>query len=574
MKCLIGLIACFVLSVQLCSAQASEEPSVIKVRIFSTRIIKSLILTSINKDNRTATNFATSSPMSLTLLKDGIHTSATEKPHKQMTFNGVFRIQTDAAQLTIAGRLAIDAAADGMHILLTIPTERYVVAALSGEAAPNEPMESLKAMAVVTRTFTLLNQHRHRAEGFDLCDSTHCQALRFGIVRPEVEEAVLSTTGETLWDGSRRAETYMTQHCGGQTEDAAHVWPDQSATYLRTHTDPFCLRRSAAKWHAEIDAAQALRIFHEQHWSVPMQITTIQVVKRTPSGRAQTLIIGGPDRSAYISASSLRFALNRVLGWNQLRSDWYDVSLRSGTIRFDGKGYGHGVGLCQAGSFEMASEGRSYRDILRFYYPGTNTHIMSADDGWQIVSGSGWTLLTSTTSHALIATGDTAWAKAQSLFPTREQVSPTVHLMPSTELFRQATNQPGWMLASTRGSDVFLQPLRVLQSHEGVDATLLHEFLHVLVEQEATPQTPLWLREGLVEVLAENEHPERMLTAMPLSTVESALAHPIDATDSQRAHLISAWYVQRYIDQYGITAVRGWLRSGVPSTMREQSLPR
>ena len=87
-------------------------------------------------------------------------------------------------------------------MLLTLPSENYVMAALNGEAAPDEPMASLKAMAISMRTFALENAGRHRAEGFDLCDSTHCQALRLGKVRPEVERAVRETAGETLWSAS------------------------------------------------------------------------------------------------------------------------------------------------------------------------------------------------------------------------------------------------------------------------------------------------------------------------------------------------------------------------------------
>ncbi len=110
---------------------------------------------------------------------------------------------------------------DGLRVLLTLPSEDYVIAALNGEAAPDEPMASLKAMAISIRTFALSNANRHNAEGFGLCDSTHCQALRLGKARPEVERAVRETAGETLWFGGQRAHVYYTQHCGGMSEAAA-----------------------------------------------------------------------------------------------------------------------------------------------------------------------------------------------------------------------------------------------------------------------------------------------------------------------------------------------------------------
>jgi stage II sporulation protein D len=513
------------------------------------------------------------SPLTLKLMRDGIHVSPETTPRKLVELRGAFRVrlenpqQPEAGQTeTAAGRWSISATPAGMRVLLTTSIERYVMAALNGEAAPDEPMESLKAMAVTARTFALVNPHRHAAEGFDLCDSTHCQALRFGATRPEIEQAVRATAGETLWYGARRAATYATQNCGGQTEDAGSVWPGLHAAYLHSHTDPYCLRRSAAKWHADIDVVQLTNILREQHWKLPAHIDAVQVVKRTPTGRAQLLAIIGEDKKIPVSASSLRFALDRALGWNQLRSDWYDVSLNHGTIRFDGKGYGHGVGLCQAGAFEMASEGRGYREILSFYFAGTQVRITSADMGWSKVAGAGWTLVTTGASHDIVPMANAAWEKAQSLFPPRTPVHPVVHLMPSTELFRQTTEEPGWMLASTRGSDVFLQPPSLLKAHGSESATLLHEFLHVLVEQEAIPQTPLWLREGLVEALADGPPRNRAASAprMSATVLEAALAHPADAAESQHAHLVSVQSVQRFIDQYGFAAVRGWLHAGVP----------
>jgi stage II sporulation protein D (peptidoglycan lytic transglycosylase) len=456
---------------------------------------------------------------------------------------------------------------------LTTSVERYVIAALNGEAAPDEPMESLKAMAVTARTFALANSHRHATEGFDLCDSTHCQALRFGMTRSEIEQAARATAGETLWSGSRRAETYATQHCGGQAEDVSNVWPRLHAAYLHAHPDPFCLRKSAAQWHADIDVAQLTRILREQHWNLPAQIDEVRIVMRTPSGRVQMLDIIGEDKRVPVSASSLRFALNRSLGWNQLRSDWYDVVLNDGVIRFDGKGYGHGVGLCQAGAFEMASEGHAYRDILNFYFAGTQVRIASGDSGWKNMAGAGWTLVATSASQDLLTTGNSAWVKAQSLFSPRMPVHPIVHSMSSTELFRETTEEPGWMLASTRGNDIFLQPSRILQVHESEYATLLHEFLHVLVEQEATSQTPLWLREGLVEVLANGAQHDNPASAsrMPIAAIEASLAQPADMMSSQNAHHASAQYVQRCIDQYGFSVVRGWLHAGLPSTVLAQT---
>jgi stage II sporulation protein D len=247
-----------------------------------------------------------------------------------------------------------------------------------------------------------------------------------------------------------------------------------------------------------------------------------------------------------------------------MRSDWYSAAVSGADLEIRGRGYGHGVGLCQAGAFEMATEGRSEREILSFYFPGTIPGITPVGDGWQRVSGAGWTLLTTDASGGLLAEGNTAWARAQSLVGKTSQ-SPTVQELPTTELFRQTTGEPGWVLASTRGSHVFLQPATVRQTNGGSEALLLHEFLHVLVEQRAGANAPLWLREGLVEALAAPEKRKWEPVDFPAAQLDAALAHPANAAVSRRAHEAAARMAALLCARYGMPAVLDFLRNGVPS---------
>jgi stage II sporulation protein D len=485
---------------------------------------------------------------------------------KHLELSGNYRLQAaDAPDLVAAGKWTITWQPHGLRVLLTLPSESYVIAALSGEAAPDEPMASLKAMAISMRTFALVNANRHQTEGFGLCDSTHCLALRLGKPRAEVEQAVRETAGETLWSGSQRAHIYYTQHCGGVSEPASAVWPEERAGYLAAqHTDPYCLRRSPAQWQTRIPLRQLGEIFRAQGWHTPSPITDIRVAQRNGTGRVAILQVTGQGAPAQLSASSFRFAVDRALGWNQMRSDWYSLTLSGADLEIRGRGYGHGVGLCQAGAFEMATEGRSDSEILSFYFPGTVPGMTPAGDGWKKITGAGWTLLTTDPADGLLTEGNAAWARAQSLLGRSPQ-APTVQELPTTELFRQTTGEPGWMLASTRGSHVFLQPATVRQSNGGAETLLLHEFLHVLVEQQAGASAPLWLREGLVETLAAPEKRKPEPVDLTAAEVDAALAHPSSATVSRRAHEAAARMAALLCARYGMPAVMGFLRSGVPS---------
>ena len=540
-------------------APAPESARSLTVELFSTRTIKTL----------TATPLGRGAPTQLEWVPDGLRLSSRTKV-KQLSLSGSFRLQagaSDPQEILAAGKWTITWQRGGLRVLLTLPSENYVIAALNGEAAPDEPMASLKAMAISIRTFALANASRHNAEGFGLCDSTHCQALRLGNARPDVVRAVRETAGETLWFGGQRAHVYYTQHCGGMSEAAADVWPAEHASYLAgNHADPYCLRRSPAEWHTRIDLTQLSGIFRAQGWHTPSPISAIRVTRRSASGRAEVLEVTGQGAPAELSASSFRFAVDRALGWNQMRSDWYTVSVSGAALEMKGRGYGHGVGLCQAGAYEMAAEGHSDKEILSFYFPGAVAGITPAGDSWRRVAAAGWTLLTTDPASPLVGQGNTAWAKAQSLLaPLAGSSSPIVEELPSTELFRQTTGEPGWILASTRGNSVFLQPAAVRRNNGGTEALLLHEFLHVLVDQQAGEQAPLWLREGLVETLVTPGKDNLQLrSAMPAKELDAALAHPADAAASRQAHQVAARMAALLCNRYGIAAVRDFLRKGVP----------
>ena len=300
----------------------------------------------------------------------------------------------------------------------------------------------------------------------------------------------------------------------------------------------------------------------------PANIVMARVTKRSASHRAlRILFTGANGATADVSASALRFGFGRALGWDRVRSDAYEIGVRNGALVFDGRGHGHGVGLCQEGATEMAGEGKNAGEIVAFYFPGTAVRIAPGDDGWQETRVGSLTLRAAQTLTAGRKTMlERTWNEAQKRFPPRHPIEPEILFAPTTELFRQLTAEPGWALASTRGSAIVLQPDAVLLTHGRDDAaTLLHEMLHVLVEAETSERTPLWLREGLVEVLAgETAGSANRAAAMPAGEIDSGLLHANSLQESERAHRAAAMRVQALIARYGLSTVRGWLWSGVP----------
>jgi stage II sporulation protein D len=457
-----------------------------------------------------------------------------------------------------------------IDVVLTLPSERYVAAVLNAEAAPGEPAQSLQALAILARTYALNGSHYSAQPGHlpaELCDSTQCQAMLPGPVSQAIDDAMQATAGETLWFGTHRAEAFFSQSCGGLTEDAAAVWPNlRGLPYLRSHADPYCVRRGTAAWHAEAPLAKLAEIARTEGWHLPANIVAARIADRSPSHRALRIVFtGATGATAVVSASALRFGIGRALGWEHVRSDAYELGVRNGELVFDGRGHGHGVGLCQEGAAEMALEGKTAREILAFYLPGTAVQILPGDAGWQQIRIGPLTVRsTEKLSAGRMAALQQTWSEAQGRFPPRHAAQAEIVFAPTTELFRQISGQAGWALASTRGTAIVLQPDSVLRAHgAGLSATLLHEMLHVLVETEANGRTPLWLREGLVEVLAG----ESAASAPRESAhaIDDALLSPGSLRASQDAHRAAAARVRVSIGRYGLSAVRGWLSSGVPA---------
>jgi stage II sporulation protein D len=454
----------------------------------------------------------------------------------------------DARTATGLWHLRANASDHQVDVVLTLPSERYVAAVVNAEAAADEPAQSLRALAILARTYALNGSHSMAAPGHlpaELCDSTECEAMRMEGVTSSIEDAVRATAGETLWFGARRAEVFFSQNCGGSTEDAGAVWPRLGGVpYLRSHTDPYCVRRDLAAWHTEVPLAKFADIARAEGWRVPANIVTARVTERSASHRALRVAFTGDNgATSAISASALRFGIGRALDWDRVRSDAYEIGVRNGVLVFDGRGHGHGVGLCQAGATEMAVEGKNWREILAFYFPGTVGRIAPDDDGWQETRLGALTLRAARPLTAWQQTTlQRTWSEAQRLFPPRRPIAPEIVLAPTTEVFRQLTTQPGWELASTRDNTIVLQPDAVLLARgRDASATLLHEMLHVLVEAETSERTPLWLREGLVEVLAgEAANSTNTAAAMPTSEIESDLQHAASLRQSERAHRVAA----------------------------------
>jgi stage II sporulation protein D len=444
-----------------------------------------------------------------------------------------------------------------------LPLERYVAGVLAGEAAVLRSDEALKAMAVAIRTYAVRLRGRHAAEGYDFCTSTHCQRLALAAITPRVEAAAAQTAGELLWFQGKLAFTPYSSNCGGRTEDIAQVWPGVSAPYLKGRDDPYCPRSS---WHWSGDPGKIASALERAGLRTPHTLEAIAVAQRTASGRAAVLVLRGAGEFVRISASSFRFALGRELGWNTVQSERYEIGPN---LAFEGVGAGHGVGLCQRGADRMGLDGRSWRDILAFYYPGTAAGATGRGFSWQMLSGESVTLWTNDPQldRDVLPVAEHELHRLTSRLGWPAPQGTEIRLYPDVESFRNATGEPGWAAAHTSGHTIEMQPADVLRRRDALTETLRHELLHVVLQSQTTAALPLWFREGLVEYL---EQPRHSAGAIHIPA-ELDLRQTSDQARARQAYADAARTVAALVGRYGEGTVLGWLKRGVPEEVTKTS---
>jgi stage II sporulation protein D len=264
-----------------------------------------------------------------------------------------------------------------------VPLEEYAqatalseVAPAAGEVAAVERM--LEVQTLISRTYAVSHLGRHSREGFDLCSTTHCQLfeprrLLTSKWAAASLEAVTRTAGVILTFDRQPAQALFHADCGGYTSTASAVWGGADRPYLVARPDDGAASDAHAGWQYEVSLADLTVAL-----DVSGRLDAIEVVSRDDAGRAERIGLqpragrdaGAAGTSTVLRGDEFRQRLTRAFGPRALRSTKFDVRRNGAMFVFSGRGYGHGVGLCQAGAFARLRAGASPADVVRYYYPG------------------------------------------------------------------------------------------------------------------------------------------------------------------------------------------------------------
>ena len=413
---------------------------------------------------------------------------------------------------------------DGRVAVEAIPLEEYVARVLSGEGQPKAAPAAQEALAIVIRTFALANRHRHRGEGYDLCDTTHCQVMR--PVLPAAKAAADATAGRVLLDRGRPAFVFYSAHDGGRPALASEVWPG-AVDYAPGEPNDVC--GDEPGWTVDLTSGEAERALRAAGLS-GRSLKGLTIVDRTASGRVGRLRAEGftPD---IVNANDFRMAAGRTLGWQRVRSTAFDLAPTPTGYRLSGVGYGHGVGLCVVGAGKRAARGQDTPTILRAYFrdltvsgppfPRSTTIAAARPAPPAIAAPPTPAVPRPVTPAPPVAPAAVLATDIRLTLPaflehdralvlglarqTRDAVAAralvqapaaiAVQVHPDMEAFGRATGQPWWVTGATVGTTIDLPPLDHLRQRGVLESAIRYEVASAVVAPYLT-SAPTWVRVG------------------------------------------------------------------------------
>ena len=291
--------------------------------------------------------------------------------------------------------------------VVTLPLEEYLRGVVPSEIGASAPPEAKAAQAVAARAFAAvaLGSRKHAAEGCDVCDTVHCQVYSaLDKATTATDAAVSATRGLILMYAGKPMPAYYASNCGGHTEDIGNSWPERAnqAAYrgiahldgagksdldltkdadfrkwLASSPDAYCNPQKSEvvgwagknfRWTRELTADEATSLVATK--KDIGRVLQIRAGTRGESGRLSEVEFVGEKGKLRVSPQlSIRDLFDPMLKSSAFSVETSGPATRPTHFILRGAGSGHGVGMCQTGAMGMANAGKSFREILKHYYP-------------------------------------------------------------------------------------------------------------------------------------------------------------------------------------------------------------
>ena len=278
---------------------------------------------------------------------DYLRFMSTDNQFKNRKYQGDFKIIENGGSIQILNDILLD---------------DYLEGVLASEAGINLETEYYKVQAIISRTYALNNFKKHNSEGFNLCDDVHCQAY-FGRYEGEsngILNGVSRTQGMVLLDSNNnKFPVFFSANCGGQSSETDQIWNNSIPAYV-SREDTFCIHTRQAHWEKYIPKKEVLSFLKTKYF--------IEV--NNPYVARQIINFKQEFRKTFFIHPSFGIPLRDMRTYFGLKSTYFDTEQVGDKILFKGKGFGHGVGLCQEGAMNMIKKGYGHFEVLKYYFNG------------------------------------------------------------------------------------------------------------------------------------------------------------------------------------------------------------
>lgn len=252
-----------------------------------------------------------------------------------------------------SGKLVVKSDLASLSVINEVSVVDYLRAVVQAEAGFKGGVEYFKTQALLARTYLYMHFFKHVRDGYNLCDETDCQVYHGRSESIIIKEAVEETAGLVLVNtDSMLVFTPFHSNCGGRTESPENVWL-KSMPHVSEVTDPYCNFSRNAKWIKKIDKDEWINYLRSHGYE---------------HNNDSDLAFEQLSRKRYYRAGDFSYALTRIREEWSLKSAFFSLEPGNGIVILKGRGYGHGVGLCQEGARGMAERGFNMKEIIEFYF--------------------------------------------------------------------------------------------------------------------------------------------------------------------------------------------------------------
>ncbi len=356
-------------------AGSSDGVASVRVLILATRgevtITSSSPLSVHNTDKENGKGFRNA--QSITIRPGSIHAPITVLPGKSyLAVNGI----------AYRGNMVVRPASGSIQVINVVRMDDYLKSVVPGEIPANWEREALRAQAVASRTFAYhrIIAARKKTTAYDL-DATVLSQVYRGISeeKPSTSHAVDATSGEVILHGGDPILSYFHSTCGGKTVNDRYVWKASDKPYLEGVRCGFCGGSTRYSWESKLSLDDIRTRLASKHGTIGA-IRSISFSKKDDRVTEVTVRHGG----GVLVLNGNDFRL--LFPGDTIQSLYFTSKKTGGGLILQGKGWGHGVGMCQWGARGMAQNGYSYKRILNHYYSGVRVGTIGRDHGASMLS--------------------------------------------------------------------------------------------------------------------------------------------------------------------------------------------